>query len=593
MAKILLFTVYDHVGLGIRILASHLQNNGHEAHVLFFKKHKSMPVLNQNKKNTTYEYLYDGKIHNSCFDVAPWTKEEVRLLTQKIQEVDPDIVGIGSRSTLDDANIELLHELKAHFPEKLFLAGGFGPSLRPEAYLAVCDFVCFGESEASLLEVMRRYPDRERMKEIGGIGYMQNGALQVVTPVFENFHLDAYPFPLYGQDVSFIDNNKLVDDDVAMQERVYYTLLGRGCIADCTYCCSSQWSNMYKNWGCNFPKRRNRSIDNMIEELVRARELGFVGICFCDTYLVASTKQMLELFTRIRTEVGLPFDAHLHLEQMVNHPELLDAAIEAGLGTTTIGIQSGCERVARDIYHRKVSNDLMLRAAHLFLQKGLNVNYATIEGNPLTTDEDFEEHLAFMGQIPFEVDRCLLCIHKLKNLPNTPLTKSIEAQGLLEADVSQWHYRGVLTTARVLLDDADFALLRQSPLLRERPELFSELYNRFVVDACIRNKEIVYKSELLEPVYRHHLERFRDKEIIVWWSEELYETYRGLFLQHNVKALINSDPKFHGDVHDGVAITGPSFLADKKEIPVFICSPHKRAIVKRIQTEYSPGHLLF
>lgn len=594
MTKVLLFTVYDHVGLGLRILGKILEDNGYDVTIAFLKKHKSVMIEEPNKNNTTYEYIWDGHLYNSCFDVVPWTKKEINIFKDLIREKNPDIIGIGSRSILDEENVALLKDIQNTFPDKLYIGGGFGPSLNPAKYLEVCDFVILGEGEDSLLKIVDAFPNKAVMSDIPGIAYLDNGELVINKHIINDFSIDKFPFPIYGSgNIFLIDDNQLVRSDIAKDERVYCTLLGRGCVAKCSYCCSSQWQSMYNSWGSRFPSRRNRSIDNMIEELKRAKKMGFVGICFADTYLVASSSQLIDLFRRIKEEVGLPFDAHLHLEQVMKHRSILDAAIECGLTTSTIGIQYGSENVAHNIYNRKISNSLMLDSAKLFLEKGLNINYATIEGNPLVSDEDFEEHLHFLSKLPFDINRCRLCVHKLKNLPGTPLTKRIELELPVNTDTNSWYYRALLSYARVLLDDEDFKEIRNSKFFEKKPKFLEELLERFSVDKALKSGDIIYNELFIKKVYQRYLMRHNSDDVIVWWSKEHYHLYKDIFESHRVIALINSDSKFHGNIVDGIKIVGPDFLSDKKDVPVFICSPHKKAIVERINDTYSPGHLLY
>jgi radical SAM superfamily enzyme YgiQ (UPF0313 family) len=283
----------------------------------------------------------------------------------------------------------------------------------------------------------------------------------------------------------------------------------------------------------------------------------------------------------------------LTLRQILDHPEILDAAVECGLTTSTVGIQCGCERVAREVYRRRIPNDVLRRAAELMLEKGLNVNYATIEGNPLVSEEDFEEHLQFMANIPFDPSRCLLCVHKLKNLPETPLTKRIENEGLLGEENDSWYYKGLLTYARPLLNDDDFENVRQSPIFKKRPELLEDLIERFTIDKVMELESITYDESIMRKVYQRRLRHHHTDDIIVWWSKEHYPRYQEIFESYHVIALVSSDPAVQGQIVDGAEIVGPDFIANKKNIPIFICSPHKRAIVAEINKEHGPGHLLY
>ena len=592
MAKIALFTVYDHIGLGLRILASHLEAHGHTVTLLFLKKHRSVMVGTPNPNNTTYEFLADGKLYNTCFDVVPWTEREVDIFLGKLRELEPDIIGMGSRSVMNDQNISLLHQIKTALPGALLLGGGFGPSLDPDKYLAACDYVMLGEGEDSMLQLADHFADPARIRRIIGVAYLDNDELVINNPRIDDLSIDRHPFPKYGKNVFFIDDNRLIDSDIALDERIYYTMFGRGCVSKCTYCCSSQWSSMYHRWGAKFPNRRNRSIENMVEELKIASNMGFYGICFVDTYLIASPKKLVELFLRIKNEVQLPFDAHLHMQQVQDHPEILETALSAGLHTSSIGIQHGCERVSHDIYGRTLSNDLIKKAAQLYMSKNMHINYSLIEGNPLASEEDFAAGLELTRDLPFNPETCAFTVHKLKNLPKTPLTQRIQDAGFSEESKKDWYHKALLTNLRILADDDIFNDIRASAFFKKHPDFLSRLMDGFIVDQYQRRGYIVFRDDLLAQVYERRLMQFHAQDIIVWWSETYWERFKHLFGQSNIIAFLNSDKALHGRMVGDQPIVGPEFLNDKEGIPVFICSPHKKEIVQRIHDFHGANHLI-
>ncbi|MBA3009495.1 MAG: cobalamin B12-binding domain-containing protein, partial [Desulfobacula sp.] len=155
MAKIVLITVYDNVAVGLRIMANILKSNGHSVSLIFLKNHQFEPILNSENKNMNYECVSNGILKGTNYDVIPWTDYEVSLLTNLLKDLKPDIIGFGARSPLDDVNIELLTEVRNTVPDSIIVAGGFGPSLRPDKYLIAAHYVVFGEGEEALLNIAR------------------------------------------------------------------------------------------------------------------------------------------------------------------------------------------------------------------------------------------------------------------------------------------------------------------------------------------------------------------------------------------------------------------------------------------------------
>ena len=141
-----------------------------------------------------------------------------------------------------------------------------------------------------------------------------------------------------------------------MNTHTYSTSVGRGCIGSCSYCSAGQWFKIYSNEGYKIEKRRNRSVQNVIDELFRIKDDGYTFVFFRDEFLFATIDYLKKFFKLYEEKINLPFWAQFVPNQMLNHTELIEMAVDAGFVATEIGFQSGSDRINREIYNRFIPN---------------------------------------------------------------------------------------------------------------------------------------------------------------------------------------------------------------------------------------------
>jgi hypothetical protein len=105
-----------------------------------------------------------------------------------------------------------------------------------------------------------------------------------------------------------------------------------------------------------------------------------------------------EFCARYKKEVGLPF-------VMYSYPRMVDERrvemlCDAGLWATTMGIQSGSERVRRDCYERETSNEEIIEACTILHRHGVVLNLDFIGDNPYETEADRRETVDLLARLP-------------------------------------------------------------------------------------------------------------------------------------------------------------------------------------------------
>ena len=354
----------------------------------------------------------------------------MEILSRTIADFGPDIVGVGVRSYLDDYFGDISMAVRRVAPEALFVCGGYGPTLNSELYLTWGDVVVAGDGEHAIVALADGVRDGNLdFSVVPGAVWKENGRIRRVPP--EQFKdLDELPFPIYHtRDICMIDKDVLYDPaDWAVWD--YTTLLARGCIGECSYCSAGQIYDILRQQGCKTVKRRYRSVGRVIDELKTQLNGRDIRVNFQDSYLTGPRDYLMEFFERYRREVAKPFLAQLYPPQVLQYPEILQAALGAGLFSTVVGVQSGSEFVRRNLYNRRISNEQTMAFAQMCHEYDIVKQYHVIAGCPIETEEQFKESASYVATLPFRKDCDQLLVFQFYTFPKTPIRQMIIEAGL-------------------------------------------------------------------------------------------------------------------------------------------------------------------
>ncbi|TYT76294.1 B12-binding domain-containing radical SAM protein [Desulfobotulus mexicanus] len=424
MAKIVLFTCYDVICLGMRALSSHLKKNGHHVTMIFFKTHSAAPVKEENLKTIMYLHYLPGQIYANGYDTNPYTETELNLLIDTIASQKPDIIGLSTRTFWLDMNSDMTEKIRKKSPKSLLIAGGYGPSLLTKEFAEIFDYVCFGEGEKTLLDLANSYDDNhyEEIKHLNNIAYINNQKELIINPLHPPLkNLNELPFPDWDDENSFyIEDDQVISDQSLIRKTTWYDIFAsRGCSSNCTYCMAGQWTNLYKDYGnITFPRIRVRNPENVIEELrERKKKYNLKYIRFMDSIFSSSEKWLDTFLALYIKEISLPF--FCNIEVRFQSMSILEKLCAAGMQETSFGIQSGSERIRKEIYNRKISNEQIILAANFLTENKINYQHDIIGFNPFETEETLKETFDLLCSIP---PKRTIVFH-LNIFPNSTLEK--------------------------------------------------------------------------------------------------------------------------------------------------------------------------
>lgn len=287
----------------------------------------------------------------------------------------PDLIGVSltTRQWLDARRV--LTAIRARHPVPV-VVGGLHPTFSPEQVLSHpgIDYVCLGEGEAPLLELVEALaagrPPGDR--EIDNI-QVKGGPRPRLRPPFEP--IDDLPFAA----------RDLLDERYGM----VHVSTQRGCPFPCTYCGARMYNELYAGAGSY---GRRRSHGNVIRELreIQSRD-GLSYVIFLDDTFTIDHRWVDAFCTVYGDELAVPFSLHARVETV--RPRMLERLAAAGCRHIVYGVESGSERVRRRIMERSATNRRFVDVFRWTREAGILVTANYILGIPGETREEMQQTL--------------------------------------------------------------------------------------------------------------------------------------------------------------------------------------------------------
>ena len=410
---IALISLYDIGAAGLRSLSSFLKSNGHRVSLIFF-----------GEMGRTYKEFHQFSKIELPQNIAKWCNDKDKQeLIQLLQKLNPELIGISLRSAFVQTAIELTEGLKKNFSVPI-VWGGIHPTICPEESIQHTDMICLGEGEFPILDLANSLAEGKDITAIPNLWVNKRG--EVIKNDLRRLNdLDSLPF------ADFTKEKKYYIFSHPFNVKMYSIMTSRGCPFSCTFCCNGILKEIYTGKG-NYIRRR--SIDNVISELLIAKESYDISeVLFQDDIFVDDPKWLYPFLEEYKRKISLTCACYLH-SRFVS--ELLIKSLQdAGLHSAALGIQSGSEKIRREIYHRKQSNEEIIRSANI-LNRETAMAYDIIIDNPFETKEDLTETINLLLHFPHPFRVHLLT---LTFFPKYPITVRAVEKGLIQrhnADIS-------------------------------------------------------------------------------------------------------------------------------------------------------------
>jgi radical SAM superfamily enzyme YgiQ (UPF0313 family) len=353
-------------------------------------------------------------------------RKNERMIAECVKRFKPGLIAFSPVSSEYDFAAGLAGHIRKRFPGIYLMAGGAHVSLNPEGVLEHYDALCVGEGEKAVAETAAQLEKGLSPSGIPNLWIRKGGETEKnpARPFLRE--LDELPFPDREMWEKWYDKRS--------DARGLTVLLGRGCVYECTYCCNHALKKLAAG-----SYSRVRSVDNIISEL---REIvkaypERLEISFQIEDIAAHQSWLIELcgaLEQFNKTLGRPleFSTNYRVSPGIDPEQVFGALKKANFKTICIGIESGNERIRRDVLNRQYSNEDVIRAAECAHRRGLEVLTYSLIGSPTETLREFRETLALNRQCrPEGTFQSIVYPY-----PGTVLHETCKRLGLLERPLS-------------------------------------------------------------------------------------------------------------------------------------------------------------
>lgn len=345
-AAIILVAFYNIKALGVRYLEAALKRSGYRVVTVFFKDFNS--------------------VHPQTTNDA-----ELELLTEIINRERPLFVGFSIMSSM---YLETVDKVICAFQKKCpgikSMCGGAYATLFPERFLNMgVDFVIRADGEIPICRLADALVQNGDFRGLPSLCYLKEN-----RPIINEIgdiapDIDACGIPaIECEKAWFIENGKRTQGDPQCAALSYEVIASRGCPYTCSYCSCVNLRRLFPK-GTKYV--RTRSVESVMAELeiVKKKFKRLMFIHFYDEIFPNQAGWVDSFVEEYKKRIRLPFT-------IWSHPKAIDGAVlkklvKAGLSEVTMGIQSGSERIRRDVFHRYETQEDILCATCLIKQSGV------------------------------------------------------------------------------------------------------------------------------------------------------------------------------------------------------------------------------
>lgn len=245
-------------------------------------------------------------------------KISLSQVIKKIKKIKPYVIGVTSMTPQLQGVIELTVKLKQNFPKIPIFIGGPHISADPDfinRHHKLFDYAITGEGEITFLKSLNQLFKKNKLPKI-----------QTSIPPSK---LDDLPFP---------DKKLIKRQNYKQTESIMFS---RGCPFQCYYCSRPSISHIV----------RYRSSKNLISEIKKCFPTCKGDISFQDDTFTMKRENVVEFCQSIiKQKLKISWDCNTRIDLV--DQDLLSLMKQAGCHQINFGIESGNERVRKEIIHK-------------------------------------------------------------------------------------------------------------------------------------------------------------------------------------------------------------------------------------------------
>lgn len=311
-------------------------------------------------------------------------------------DYSPNIIGISALFTTAYYNmLDIAKVARDIFPASLIIAGGGVPTnMYNEIFrdTACFDALCYGEGEKPLLELVRAINKKAFLKN--HLSWITKEKVENKQSFQHDFIENLDEIPFYDYDILSVSEYGLsptISTYASFNDKnIFHIATSRGCPHRCCFCSSHTVHGR---------KMRYHSVSRVKEDLRRLREqYGAEKIGFQDDHFLADKERAFKIID-IAKELKMIIFFQSGLALYALDKKMLEAIKSAGLNQLVLAIESGSDRVLREIMHKPINLSIVKRVIADCRQLEIDTDANILIGLAGETKQDIEDTRAFLKTI--------------------------------------------------------------------------------------------------------------------------------------------------------------------------------------------------
>jgi len=402
----------------------------------------------------------------------------VEKIVQDVKDYDPGLVAFSS-VTNQWFYVKTIAKFIRRATDVPIIVGGHHANAAAEEIIKekAVDFVCKGEGEIPLLDLVNRIDRGESLENIpnmltkcrteafeepllatgtlgaapvsggscsshaGAQSYFQDDGTRIINNPVERWidDLDSLPF----EDRDIFDYDRIVETRLGWAE----VIASRGCPYACTYCFNVPFFQMYKQDLKDTDQKvrmkdfiRRRSVDSTVEMLqtVKDNNPHVKYFTFVDDVFAIYSRWLADLAPLYIEKIGLPFAATS--QPLAFNEKIASLLKEMGCKVVKMGVEAGDLDIRNQVLNRNIPDKVLVDSFALARRYGLKPQAFNMIGLPTET----RENMLRTASLNAELRAYIVWVSTFMPYPGTTLDTFCRENNLV--DEGRWNdiksYRG-------------------------------------------------------------------------------------------------------------------------------------------------------